>query len=90
MFTIQLGLTFNYYSSLDPPDVPTQMANFKSVDELDNYLLTRSYITGYSLSNDDKVEFNKLSGPPSQATHPNGTTKLVMLHFISFEISINK
>jgi len=47
------------------------MANFKTIDELEKYIATRSYITGYSFSADDRTAYQRLSGAPNQATHPN-------------------
>jgi hypothetical protein len=46
------------------------MASFKSVDELNAHLKTRSYVTGYALSADDKACFAALSGVPNAASHP--------------------
>ena len=46
------------------------MPSFKSIDELEAHLATRSYVTGYSLSADDKAAFTALTAAPSKA-HPN-------------------
>ena len=47
------------------------MPAFANVAELEKYLSTRSYITGFALSQDDVKEFNALSSVPAFATHPN-------------------
>jgi len=47
------------------------MSSFASLDELEKHLSTRSYITGYSLSEDDKRELRALGSLPSPSTHPN-------------------
>ena len=47
------------------------MPSFKSIDELEKHLATRSYVTGYSFSNDDTAAFSSLSSAPNKATHPH-------------------
>lgn len=47
------------------------MPSFKSIDELEKHLASRSYVTGYALSNDDKAAFNALASAPSQKSHPH-------------------
>ena len=44
---------------------------FPTVDALEKHLATRSYITGYALSQDDKTELQALASIPSAGTHPN-------------------
>jgi len=47
------------------------MSKFSSVAELEKHLSTRSYVTGYSMSEEDKAELKALKGVPSQKSHPN-------------------
>ncbi|RYG66559.1 elongation factor 1-beta/delta [archaeon] len=46
------------------------MSSFKSLVDLEAHLATRSYITGYSLSEDDKKEF-QAHGLPAASAFPN-------------------
>jgi elongation factor 1-beta len=45
------------------------MPSFKSVDELNKHLATRSYVTGYSFSNDDKAALGELKSLPNAKSH---------------------
>jgi translation elongation factor EF-1beta len=47
------------------------MSKFSTVDELNNFLKTKSYIEGYSYTIADKNALESLSGIPSQATFPH-------------------
>eukprot|EP01039_Chlorochromonas_danica_P008531 gene8531-9404_t len=47
------------------------MSAFKSLAELEAHLLTRSYISGYALSEADKKEFLALAAFPAAAAFPN-------------------
>eukprot|EP01040_Poterioochromonas_malhamensis_P014172 gene14172-15670_t len=47
------------------------MPRFTSLADLEKHLSTRSYVTGYSLSEDDKTELKALTGFPSQKSHPH-------------------
>jgi hypothetical protein len=47
------------------------MSKFPTVAALEAHLATRSYITGYSLSKDDKSELTALAGIPSADAFPN-------------------
>lgn len=47
------------------------MASFKSVAELDAYLLTRSYVTGYTFSADDAAVYASLAATPCKNGFPN-------------------
>ena len=45
--------------------------SFATVELLDKHLLTRSYVTGYALSEDDKKAFSALKAFPIRASTPN-------------------
>eukprot|EP01034_Spumella_vulgaris_P036283 gene36283-44759_t len=47
------------------------MSAYATVELLEKHLSTRSYITGYSLSADDKKELAALKAFPTKATSPN-------------------
>ena len=47
------------------------MTSFASVENLNDHLATRSYVTGYNFSADDKAAFAALSGAPSSVSHPH-------------------
>lgn len=47
------------------------MSKFQSIDKLEEHLATRSYVTGYALSEDDKAELLALTVFPTKASHPN-------------------
>jgi hypothetical protein len=47
------------------------MAKFSTVEELNKHLATRSYITGYSFSTDDKAALANLKAFPSAAGTPH-------------------
>jgi elongation factor 1-beta len=47
------------------------MSAFPTLADLETFLSTRSYISGYQFSADDVKEFNALNGVPSFGTYPN-------------------
>ncbi|CAE7628684.1 unnamed protein product, partial [Symbiodinium microadriaticum] len=49
----------------------TQKMPFKSVNELNQHLATRSYVEGYSLSDADRAALAALGGVPSKASAPH-------------------
>ncbi|KAK9785783.1 hypothetical protein WJX73_009286 [Symbiochloris irregularis] len=49
----------------------SDLSGSSGLGELDSYLLTRSYISGYQASRDDLSVFSALSSAPSSDKHPN-------------------
>ena len=47
------------------------MAKFATVEALNTHLATRSYVTGYSLSEDDKAALANLKAFPSSSAQPH-------------------
>jgi elongation factor 1-beta len=47
------------------------MASFKSVEELNKHLATRSYVNGYNLSADDKTAMSNLKAFPCAKKQPH-------------------
>jgi hypothetical protein len=47
------------------------MASFSSVEELNKHLATRSYVTGYNLSADDKAVMSNLKAFPCAKKQPH-------------------
>ena len=47
------------------------MAKFATVEALNTHLATRSYVTGYSLSEDDKAALANLKATPSSSAQPH-------------------
>ena len=47
------------------------MATFATVEDLNKHLATRSYVTGYSLSADDKAALAKLTSSPCATSAPH-------------------
>ena len=59
------------------------MAAFATVEALNTHLATRSYVTGYSLSEDDKSAMSNLSGFPSATATPHAYRWALHIHALT-------